>query len=986
MSKNIVAIDFGTNSIKIYRGNDMRVDPVMNERGEAFSVNLLQRNGKKFLFGSRVLSKLRLRSHKSLLGPQVILSRSNVPLSQYLLSGHQKDSNTFTLDNTNFSLHDILVEIFKYLKSFIPNVHSSKVFFSYSPLFNDHHSVLINAASEAGLNVEGVFPSSKCIAASLLFKHPELNENIGVFDFGYSTTKFTAFSIKNGTISILFDQEMAMGARDFDEVLLNHCIAQKPLVDFTISDRIEILENIQNFRNYFGVEPLSFEISNGSVSGDTLHFEISVDNLMLIFANQLNFLRNFLSQFLEYHDSSFVVIGGFSNCPLIEQQISEILNKQVKRILNPFSDVSIGCCLLGNGFSLVNSTESFNENPHSSALRSRTSSFTDTNSPLHGEHLSLKSKYNKLDQDNQNCGNLQSCLEQLESPKSELLNTINNLSSENQQLKQELQEVKVKQNHLITDWKLEINRLKQSAKVLSGEKEELLLVIEKLNEEKSNLNHLHQSSQGNSIYQTKSQLEECHQLREDNRILEHDIHHLREEVARLQSKVNELNTKKCSSKNTSKEFENLQIEHNKLLEQYRDLQQENGVLIETVGRLRNMNSENLKTITDWSEENLSLREENSRLKAKVDQYEFKPQSLIDPPSTSQNADPHKEPETPTRPVPSPSLTNHRSSVDTLDLNSIIQSLKCSHYSDFLVLSDIIRGLGHNIRDDYLASAAIDAYAHLQSSHCPLIQALSDLRSNLVQSAASLLQQLLADNSDYVVAESTVLILKIRLDHPTFSFRDNSGLSFDHIYTNQQLKTIVNNYFEEFKQQSQSKEKLLKLERAITDWMNQQQLSNEQTNFLRTKLNHLRRQTHCSRTSVFELFGVNSDVPRDIMLATIDLQVRDNQGLHIDSRIAHGPTTVLEYPQCSPKNLSTVTVRFALNNKLKSCLVNSGHTMVFQLVRRTIKSVKTHDIGLQLDPHNSTYSNSTKYATITVSLHSPPLLPYELFDVIDRSLN
>ncbi|KAL0231397.1 hypothetical protein GEMRC1_010801 [Eukaryota sp. GEM-RC1] len=182
MHQTIFGIDFGTNSVKIHTANDRRLDPVMNERGEASFV---------------------LRSHKSLLGPQLILSRSNITLSQYLLSGHQKNSNTFTLDNINFSLHDIIVEIFKYLKSFIPNVHSSKVFFSYSSLFNDHHSVLTNASSEAGLNVEGVFPSSKCIAASLLFKHPELNENIGVFDFGYSTTKFTAFSIKNGSISIL---------------------------------------------------------------------------------------------------------------------------------------------------------------------------------------------------------------------------------------------------------------------------------------------------------------------------------------------------------------------------------------------------------------------------------------------------------------------------------------------------------------------------------------------------------------------------------------------------------------------------------------------------------------------------------------------------------------------------------------------------------------------------------------------------------------
>ncbi|KAL0231688.1 hypothetical protein GEMRC1_011092 [Eukaryota sp. GEM-RC1] len=352
MHQTIFGIDFGSNSVKIHTANDRRLDPVMNERGEASFVNLLQRNGKKFLFGSRVLSKLRLRSHKSLLGPQVILSRSNVPLSQYLLSGHQKDSNTFTLDNTNFSLHDILVEIFKYLKPFIPNVDSSKVFFSYSPLFNDHHSVLTNAASEAGLNLGGVFPSSKCIAASLLFKHPELNENIGVFDFGYSTTKFTAFSIKNGSISILFDEEMAMGARDFDEEILNYFVAQKPRFNFSTCDLIEILENIQNLRNFFGVESLSFDIPFGSETEESIHFKISVDELTTILSEKLNLLTDRFSNYLKYSINSIVVVGGFSNCPLIEQLINQIFSQKVKRILNPFTDVSVGCCLLGSGFKI----------------------------------------------------------------------------------------------------------------------------------------------------------------------------------------------------------------------------------------------------------------------------------------------------------------------------------------------------------------------------------------------------------------------------------------------------------------------------------------------------------------------------------------------------------------------------------------------------------------------------------------------------------
>ncbi|KAL0231807.1 hypothetical protein GEMRC1_011211 [Eukaryota sp. GEM-RC1] len=359
MTQNVIGVDFGTFSIKINGINPQdRVDPVLNERGEGTFVNLLQRNGKKFLFGSRVLSKLRLRSHKSLLGPQVILSRSNVPLSQYLLSGHQKDSNTFTLDNTNFSLHDILVEIFKYLKPFIPNVDSSKVFFSYSPLFNDHHSALTNAASEAGLNLGGVFPSSKCIAASLLFKHPQLNDNIGVFDFGYSTTKFTAFSIKNGSISILFDEEMAMGARDFDDVILNYFVAQKPRFNFSTCDLIEILENIQNLRNFFGVESLSFDIPFGSETEESIHFKISVDELTTILSEKLNLLTDRFSNYLKYSINSIVVVGGFSNCPLIEQLINQIFSQKVKRILNPFTDVSVGCCLLGNGFGSASITDS----------------------------------------------------------------------------------------------------------------------------------------------------------------------------------------------------------------------------------------------------------------------------------------------------------------------------------------------------------------------------------------------------------------------------------------------------------------------------------------------------------------------------------------------------------------------------------------------------------------------------------------------------
>ncbi|KAL0231642.1 hypothetical protein GEMRC1_011046 [Eukaryota sp. GEM-RC1] len=293
-----------------------------------------------------------------------------------------------------------------------------------------------------------------------------------------------------------------------------------------------------------------------------------------------------------------------------------------------------------------------------------------------------------------------------------------------------------------------------------------------------------------------------------------------------------------------------------MLEQYRGLQQDNCCLAETVGQLQS-DGHNLKTISSISEENRSLKELNSQLKDKVEQYELKICSLIARQSTSQKDD-VKEPKTPTQSPPSvnspsPSLPN-RNSVGVSDLLSIKQSLQSLDYSGFPVLSKILKGLDQNIRDPHLTSAAVAAHGLLQSSSCPLIQALDLIRSNSVPFALKLLQGSLNFNSEYIVAEAMVLILKIRRDFPIVEFEFRGNINFNRTFSNPQLTRIVSQYLEEFNQQFKPvsaispnvhtppvspKEKLLKLERIITDWVNQYKLSREETNFLRTKLNYLK---------------------------------------------------------------------------------------------------------------------------------------------------
>ncbi|KAL0231611.1 hypothetical protein GEMRC1_011015 [Eukaryota sp. GEM-RC1] len=279
-----------------------------------------------------------------------------------------------------------------------------------------------------------------------------------------------------------------------------------------------------------------------------------------------------------------------------------------------------------------------------------------------------------------------------------------------------------------------------------------------------------------------------------------------------------------------------------MLEQYRGLQQDNCCLAETVGQLQsdghNLNNENLKRISSISEENRSLKELNSQLKDKVEQYELKICSLIARQSTSQK-------------MMSKNLK--------LQLNHLPQLIH--HHHHYLIatlwafpICLILKGLDQNIRDPHLTSAAVAAHGLLQSSSCPLIQALDLIRSNSVPFALKLLQGSLNFNSEYIVAEAMVLILKIRRDFPIVEFEFRGNINFNRTFSNPQLTRIVSQYLEEFNQQFKPvsaispnvhtppvspKEKLLKLERIITDWVNQYKLSREETNFLRTKLNYLK---------------------------------------------------------------------------------------------------------------------------------------------------
>ncbi|KAL0231385.1 hypothetical protein GEMRC1_010789 [Eukaryota sp. GEM-RC1] len=121
-----------------------------------------------------------------------------------------------------------------------------------------------------------------------------------------------------------------------------------------------------------------------------------------------------------------------------------------------------------------------------------------------------------------------------------------------------------------------------------------------------------------------------------------------------------------------------------------------------------------------------------------------------------------------------------------------------------------------------------------------------------------------------------------------------------------------------------------------------------------------------------------------MIVNISKLAHGHGRMRIESRIERYARSVLTFAAMYPTDNTSIEVMYPLQDQLIHCLLTPSHTLVFEVIRiNSGNTSRPAKVIVTLDPSSSTYKSLySSLATITVSLHAPPLLYHDLIDVIE----
>lgn len=182
------------------------------------------------------------------------------------------------------------------------------------------------------------------VAAGFLYgiKHEEAQqlEKFALIDFGHTKTTFGVFQRENNSIKTLFIKGIKIGARDFDERLLNFLLTKYKHDDKIIEEKLRMkLERVKS--NLNDITECKFTIN---LKGDSLNFDLTKEEYRICIEDVLAEFDVFFKEIKSDWDLPVQAIGGNRFNFFIKELLHEW---NLKIEMNAAESVAIGAALSG---------------------------------------------------------------------------------------------------------------------------------------------------------------------------------------------------------------------------------------------------------------------------------------------------------------------------------------------------------------------------------------------------------------------------------------------------------------------------------------------------------------------------------------------------------------------------------------------------------------------------------------------------------------
>jgi heat shock protein 1/8 len=252
---------------------------------------------------------------------------------------HDENFPMKVIGNKSKSKSDILMLILKKLKTqagaFFNSTNVTGATITIPPNFSDKES-LLKAAEQVGLKDLTFIPSPIAIAMSYGLDELQTTEEVLIFDLGGTYLNVSTMTVASGLFSNLETKTFPIGGKDFDNVLINHCVNE--FKQKTKSDCTESKKAMAKLALECEIAKITLStVAKANMEIDSLfdghdYFSSITRARFDMITNSVIFkILGFLEEYKEKKFTKIVLAGGSSAIPRVQEQIANFFEVEVMK-------------------------------------------------------------------------------------------------------------------------------------------------------------------------------------------------------------------------------------------------------------------------------------------------------------------------------------------------------------------------------------------------------------------------------------------------------------------------------------------------------------------------------------------------------------------------------------------------------------------------------------------------------------------------------